>query len=259
MKADLTKTTFIVHYRKDHQDREDNLRRVLDYLNTYVDFAELILINDDKSPETNLKQIIKDKGNIQCYYLENNDVTLKARCLNIAAQQSQSGVLCFYDCDVIIRPDILEQCQNRIISGEYHHLYPFSGLFVDVHKKYLQNPITIELIKQFERDLLQIPKNDRIPGASNNQLDICHHQSPGGCNMILKSAFDKVKYDDRFKGWGFEDTDYFNRYKRAFGNKSSHTEDETAICWHMNHDNAIRNDNPYFNYNMQIYNQNCLT
>jgi predicted glycosyltransferase involved in capsule biosynthesis len=86
-------------------------------------------------------------------------------------------------------------------------------------------------------------------------IDFASSVSPGGCNMITKEAFEKIGgYDERFVGWGFEDTDFMERSQLV--NRLSRMNDNDAICWHMHHDQAIRENNPHYLNNLKIYRNN---
>jgi len=243
-KYNLPELSIILHYRKDSDDREANLRSVLTFFKETFELKEIIIVNDDKQLDTSLSDITTEHA-ITGLFLQNDSLFRKSLSFNGAAKIATGRVLAFWDVDVIIDPVFIEESYNKILSNEADHVYPFNGTFIDVQK------MTIPILKNKEFSKLYemwLSKHDSLDFASN--------QSPGGCNLISKDAFWKINgYDDRFIGWGFEDTDFYERSKKA--NKLIRIENEQAICWHMNHDNAIRMENPYFYQNMQIYNENC--
>jgi len=150
-------------------------------------------------------------------------------------------VLCFYDVDILIDPKFLKIAQDKILSGEADHVYPFNGTFVNVQK-----PLFPAFLEHF---------NFEIPNNSQEHTEFASAESPGGCNLISKEAFMKIKgYDNGFIGWGFEDTDYFERSSRV--NRVEYLKDARAICWHLDHESAIRTENPHYNNNLQIFIKN---
>jgi GT2 family glycosyltransferase len=240
----MPELAFILHYRKDSEDREQNLRNVLKFLRDNFDECHVRVVCDDTSNNFGLYKWIFDKGDIASIFLTNDDHFKKSLAFNEGAFSNIRKILCFWDVDVIIDPKFINAAYKTILEGKADHVYPFNGTFIDVNKELFP-----ELLDQ-KFDLL-----NELYRQKHEWLEFASGESPGGCNMISREAFFNIDgYDERFIGWGFEDTDFYQRSLKA--NNLMRFSDPDAICWHMHHDQAIRTENPHYMRNLQIYNEN---
>lgn len=246
MSYNLSKTSFIIHFRKDSEDRLFNLRTILRFLNG-LNSKEIIVINDDKEVDPCIRELRVEYPKVEWGFMRNEDEFKKSSAFNRAAEMATGDVLCFYDVDILIDPVYLEESQNLLMSGKTDHSYPFNGLFVDLQKEAFEDILPIF---DFPEMLLALP--ERHIGFSNHSVIVASDSSPGGVNMITREAFQRMNgFDENFIGWGFEDTDFMNRSKRV--NRVSRIEHPDAICWHLHHDNAIRTENKHYQSNLQQY------
>lgn len=243
MKYNLTDTSIIIHFRRDFIDRLNNLETIVKFLCKNFNYKEIIIINDDSVLDEGMLQFKNSKDNIIGLFYENNGAFRKADAFNAAAKIATGKILCFYDVDILIEPIFLEEAQTLILNDHYDHVYPHNGEFITVKKEVFDKILpTYDFNYMFDNQ-----KTENFEWAAGN--------SPGGCNMISMEAFNKISgYDSRFLGWGFEDSDYKNRSVRK--NRVKYMESDRAICWHLQHDNAIKAENPHYNHNYRIYIEN---
>ena len=240
-KFDVSEMIFILHYRKDSEDRERNLREVLNFLKENFN-AKVVLFHDKKDDD---KRPNISSPTYVYRFIKNNGEFRKAYCFNSAAERRSEKIFCFWDVDVIIEPENIKKAYDCLMEGKVDHVYPFNGTFIDVNEAMIPNLVN----KDFDNlyNLYQ---------KGHDWLELASTESPGGCNMITREAFEKIGgYDERFIGWGFEDTDFFHRSLKV--NRLGRITDEKAICWHMHHDQAIRLENPHYQNNLRIFNENC--
>jgi predicted glycosyltransferase involved in capsule biosynthesis len=250
-KFDLSNTSIIIHFRKDHQDRVDNLHRIVSYLCKFLNFKELIIINDNSLLDEEMRSF-KDNNKIIPLFFENHDHFKKSQCFNIGAKYATGEILCFYDVDVLIEGQYLSLAQEQILNGAFDHIYPFTGYFVNIKKSAFEHVLPTY---NFDFLLEKLPKYDL--SWTTDYLEPASNESPGGCNLISRKAFKKIGgYDERFIGWGYEDTDFLIRSRNS--NKVAYLTEKNAICWHLSHDNAIRLENPHYNNNIKVFNENRL-
>lgn len=241
----MTDLTFIVFYRRDSDDRRFNLEKSLTYITTKFPDSEVILMNDSVDYGTELKEI-KDKfPSINGFIFYNEDEFKKSFAYNAGANMAHGNVFCFWDVDVLIEDRFIKEAYDNIKSGEVDHVYPFTGLFInvlpDLYPKFLDNYDFSALLKLW---------NDKHPSA-----EFASDISPGGCNLISRKAFRLINgFDERFIGWGFEDSDFLYRSRR--NNRVKYLGDKDAICWHLHHTNAKRLENPHYNNNILLFNRN---
>lgn len=243
MKQDLTKTSIIIHFRKDFEDRVFNLKTICNYFEQYFDYKEIIVINDDKELDPAMRTLKEISPKIKGLFYENDGVYRRTSVFNLASEVAQGEVLAFYDLDVLVDAKYLAQAQSLIVNGEVDHVYPFNGEFITVKKEIFGDFLPTYNFKF----LMESKDKETVELASSN--------SCGGCNFISKVAFNRMgRYDDRFIGWGWEDVDYIRRSSRV--NRVQHIKEPDAICWHLQHDNAIKGENPYYNHNASIFQEN---
>jgi hypothetical protein len=135
-KYNLTETSFIIHFRRDSDDRIFNLKCILNYFNTYIDYKELFIINDDSELDHELENLQKKYPKISIGFFKNDDIYQRTLCFNKIATIATGKVLCFYDTDVLVKPECLQHAQKLILNGSLDHVYPYNGLFVDVKKEH---------------------------------------------------------------------------------------------------------------------------
>lgn len=244
-KSNIPELSIIIHYRKDSDDREKNLRTLLRFLSTNFITKDIIVVNDERNFNGKNPKWIQEYATLFC--IENDDEFKKSFCFNYGALAATGEVLCFWDVDVLIDPEAITEAYDDIFSRkEFDHVYPFNGTFVDVKREEIEKFIvdsTVDFSGLFE-----------AWKSGNTSYEFASGESPGGCNLISRKAFSRIEgYDHRFIGWGFEDTDFLNRSRRV--NRLKYFNDN-SVCWHTHHENAIRTENPHYNNNIRIYNEN---
>lgn len=238
--------TFVIHYRKDTEDRKHNLLTSGVYLRDKFPESEIIIVNDDKVCDEDFKESFRYVGGVKPIFLENHDEFRKSLSFNEAAKRATGNIFCFWDVDVLIRSGYIRIAYELIKDGAADHVYPFNGTFVDVQKDLFHDFLTRYNFEHIEK----------LWELKHPSLHFASGESPGGCTMISREAFERMGgYDDRFIGWGFEDTDFLYRSRKV--NKVSYLEGKNAICWHLNHENAKRLENPHYHNNLLIFNQNA--
>jgi hypothetical protein len=81
LKYNLTETSFIIHFRKDSDDRIFNLKCILNYFDTYIDYKELFIINDDSELDSELEKLKEKYPKILIGFLKNDDVSSTLVCM----------------------------------------------------------------------------------------------------------------------------------------------------------------------------------
>lgn len=245
MKTDLTKTTAIIHFRKDSDDRLFNLKTVLRFFDSFVDIGELIVINDDADLDPSMKEMKGLFPSFTYKFFKNDGVYRRCLCFNEMARTAKTPVVMFYDTDVLVKPEFLKISEGFIMTGKVDHVYPYNGIFANVKKAAFEN-----FLPDYNFKLLEESLKERELGYSNDFLEIAHTNSVGGLLMLTKEAFFRIGgYDENFIGWGGEDVDICRRSGTI--NRVSKISDTDAICWHLHHDNTIRTENPFYKDNLK--------
>jgi len=118
----------------------------------------------------------------------------------------RDGVLCLTDADLVVPPDFLRRGWEAFESGQSAFL-PYSEIV------YLNPKATDDTI----RDCC-----DKLPRP--RQLDNCSGDvfatSQGGCIWVNADLYHRIGgHDERFRGWGYEDREFFDRLVRSAGVK----------------------------------------
>jgi len=245
IKFNLLDTSFIIHFRRDSEDRVFNLRCILKYFHTFIEYGELFVINDDAEQDPELKNISIEYPNVKLVFLKNCGAYRRTECFNKTASISTKKVLCFYDTDTLIKPKYLFESQNSILNGLIDHAYPYNGMFVDVKKN------CRETLANYDFEKLESLLLERHLGYDNDDVNVIHTSSVGGIVMISKEAFSKIGgYNSNFIGWGCEDVEIERRSKTQ--NKVGRLQNEDAICWHLRHENTIRTESDNYKNNINL-------
>lgn len=247
-------TTFIIHFRQDCDDRVFNLKTVLKYLYEIVDPYEIIIINDDLNLDPIMRWVEVKYPNIKILFCENNGEFKKSYCFNSAVLHTSSDILCFYDVDVLLPLDQLLHAEKLILNNLFDHVYPFSGVFVDVKRIFFD-----KFLPKFDFEILQAEVIDDTLGFFNGNINVISDNSPGGCNLISKKAFNRIGgYDDRFVGWGFEDTDFRERSKKENSVKYLGGKCPIFHLEHTTHCDQDRSKQPHYFNNFKVYTTNKI-
>lgn len=245
MKADLKETSFIIHYRYDSEDRFYNLKTILNFFDSRIDYHELFLVNDDAEFDPELQDLLKSFPDVKVVFIKNEEVYKRPLCFKLAAGLSTGKVLCFYDIDVLIKPNILERSQKSIIDGVADHVYPYNGMFINLLKN------NISAIENYDFEKFESYLISQELGYVNDDMEVASNASMGGVYLISKEAYNRMgQHDERFLGWGFEDNEFYNRSSKV--NTIGRITTPDAVCWHIDHKNPIRMENPFIQQNAQL-------
>ncbi len=244
-KLNLLNTSFIIHFRRDSDDRVFNLRCILKYFHNFINYGELFVVNDDAEQDPEIKNISVEYPNVKLAFLKNSGSYRRTECFNKIASIATKKVLCFYDTDTLVKPKYLFQSEYSILNGIFDHVYPYNGLFVDVKKS------SRETLANYDFEKMESLLLNRHLGYDNENLNVVHNSSVGGIVMISNEAFSKIGgYNSNFIGWGCEDVEIERRSK--IQNKVGRLSNDDAICWHIHHDNTIRTESDDYKNNINL-------
>jgi predicted glycosyltransferase involved in capsule biosynthesis len=219
-------------------------------------FDEVIIINDDKQIDPTMKSIKMNQPNAKLLFCENDGEFRKSYCFNMAAEIATGDILCFYDVDVLVPWDQLKDAFNIISNGCADHVYPFNGIFIDVKKRFFDYFMSEEGINM---EVLRNEVTSTKLGFFNGNINVISDNSPGGCNVISRKAFDRIGgYDDSFIGWGFEDTDFLERSKKK--NAVTYLGFKEKYLFHLEHSSHCdqdRSKQPHYRDNHNRFIQNA--
>ncbi len=145
----------------------------------------------------------------------------KAAAVNSAAKKATRDILIIADSDIAFDTDKLESAVAMLDS------YPWVIPYED--RKELTEAQTINLIKQHS------------PSVKLSEMDftgcVNYSSGVGSINIVPRSYFEKAGgFDERFRGWGYEDNAFAMSLDTLFGN---HFRPKGSVIWHLNHPPAF--------------------
>jgi len=216
------KFTFIIGYR--HKiDRLNNLRRTLDWINSFTG-SEIILVEQDKHSKIS-------HLNLKCkhIFIKSSLPYNRSWSFNVGLKYSNSNIIVCGDSDLVMNP-------NDFIKGlqaltEYDMVSPYHSV-VDLTPQESGMPL---------EQLVQIDRPGR--GETDNQkINIS-----GGIAIFRKDALMNIGgWNEDFIGWGGED-DYQTMKVKQFLKWT----ELKARCYHLYHE-RVAPDNRFYQRTLQL-------
>jgi len=250
MKIDLSDVTLMIHFRKDIEQRLTNLETVMKFYRKYTDNLQIVIINDDHVQDPVLDRLHRTY-NCWVLFQQNSGTYWRTRAFNEASKVSKRKYLIAGDTDVFINPKyILDAIVIFKQNPNVGVVYPYNGMFV-----LLKDDISKEFIKTVD-----IKPIEKLIGTLSYELYsetenfyVANNKSKGGTVMFSREAYIACNgYNTNFIGWGFEDDEISMRYTKM-GFDIERINDNSAIAWHLPHDNTVREKHPFYNQNYQHY------
>lgn len=130
-KIDLTDVTWIIPVKFDHQDREDNLNIVLDWLQARFDTN---IIVGEQGSERHFQYV--EKRGVQYMYFE-MEMFHRTRMLNLMTVAAPTNIIINHDADVVLTIQGVIEAVGLLRRGN-PFVYPYSGAFLRIPKQYHQ-------------------------------------------------------------------------------------------------------------------------
>jgi len=174
-------------------NRDIFLDKFLDMLKkqTYKNFELNILETSNLDSSISIIKKYSNLFSINCWLLHTKFVD-RTKSLNFLVKQSKGDVICVVDVDVMKSPEYLEEVNLKISKNN----------FLIQYVKYLDQRNTFYFIKnQFDFEIIsEKVKEQQTKTGGKSQIS------------IFKNIFLEIGgFDERFFGWGYEDSDLFFR------------------------------------------------
>ena len=217
--------TYIIGYRH-KPDRINNLRKTLDWINSFSN-VEVLLIEQDKHSKI-------EELNLKCkhIFIKSEMPYNRSWSFNVGLKYSQSNIIVFGDSDLIMKPDDfikgLKSLENYDMISPYHSV-------ID---------LTPEESNLNFNNIIEINRPGRGE-VDNQKINIS-----GGISMFRKEAIEKIAgWNEQFIGWGGEDDFQTIKVKKLL--KWSELE---AKCYHFWHQRE-QPDMTYYKRTLQLLSQ----
>lgn len=225
-RIDLSDVTFMIPYKRDHQDREDNLRLSISMIRKH--FHTQVIIFEQNGRTT---------GGIGESYIYNDDLKVFHRTfmLNEMCNKTITKIIVNWDADVIVPPAQIYESVRRIRDDEADMVYPYDGRFARVTRDNFNNVYSSQDIGCLAGKMFK----GMIPGD---------RKSVGGALVMKKEAFIAAGMEnENFISYGPEDVERLYRFE-MLGFRVAKTK---GVLYHMDHyiGQDSGSDHPYFKGN----------
>jgi len=172
----------------------------------------------------------------------------RSQARNIGINKSVSEYIVFLDDDIILPPTSIEICIDRI-SQDY--------FCCGAHRRYLSMDISVENLNSLVRnedwqDIDELANDQQLmdSGYKERFRHFPHQSAFISCfGIVPRKIALEVSFDENYKGWGLEDTDYMRRLLNVIGFRSS---GEVTI-YHIDHLVSPYIWNDHWGKNFELY------
>ena len=200
--------SFIVHYRKDTEERLDNLHIVYEYYKVIYPNCEFIFVEDDS--EKTIEHLVKEGDT---YVFFNNDgVYRKCEAYNIGFKASSNDIVCFLDIDCLVSINSLLTSIKALKSVKDALIIGYNGVAIYIEYNLKNATQHLTGINLFNSLTLNVDKTNITSLYNNKYYTIGNTEAVGGCVIALRDTIDKVNgFNPNFIGWGYEDNEMISR------------------------------------------------
>ena len=247
-------SSVICFYRKDSEDRERNLKILLDfYHKNYEGFQFIVMEQYEESSNI----IFKDYPNVLHEYVPEIAFSWnKMIAYNEGVKNSFYENLIFNDVDVIFNPLAVKESLDVLSRDTKKVILPSDGHFVCI-KEPVTEKFKEDLTYKFLFDHIDLEKYNTLYAEDEN-FSIGSTNSPGGGFITKKrNIFNCNGFNTHFKGWGYEDNETLIRFNkmgftvaRLAGQNINLAENP---LFHLDHKNVERESNPHYKVNENIF------
>lgn len=197
------KASLIFYYKKDSQDRENNLSAVLSYYSKHAPGIEIQILEEGLEPTLKLNGI----PSIKYTFWKETGKYRRTEAFNEMTKTTTKEVLVFHDVDVFAHPSSLAMSIAECATNGNICL-PYNGTVVNVAKPYHSR-----IVNGDPNSLgALVPPTSTGLLYSNPMYTVLGRYSVGGIVCMHRNAYNIVGgYNPNFKGWGFEDNELVAR------------------------------------------------
>lgn len=155
----------------------------------------------------------------------------RSKSRNVGVQLSSSEYVLFSDDDVIAGDDALALAVDLASARSFSCGAIRRFLSLHIPREQISALVHAKDWEAIDR----IANDTRVPGIGSKVgfRGLQYHSSYVGCfGMVPRWAFDEAgRFDERYEGWGLEDTDLMRRLVRLVGHRSL----KRSTVWHVDH------------------------
>lgn len=186
----INQVAYILTYRKSNPTREHNLKTLIGYLFRNFGFElEAHIVEQDSQTRFDVNL----PSNFKHTFVPNSGFFNRSWGLNVGAKISNKPILIFGDADTLLKPDLLVDAITSV-NNDVESLRPYQTW-----------------IWMNENDSLAFNREYNFDSINQDNLSL--EAGPGAGMLIVRRALHERcgGWDERFEGWGPEDTAYAHK------------------------------------------------
>ena len=202
--------TFIIHLRKDTEERAKNVDIVITYYKSILPTCKFIVVEDDKIQNF---VYLKDDERVQYIHFYNEGQHNKCKGYNIGLNSCETDIVCFLDIDCIVSKQNIDKTINTLENT--------NGLYIGYNGVAIYFNYTVKSkitnVTESLYDFLEsfIDTTNIRTGYTNEHYHVANTKAIGGVLLGKRQTFiDIGGFNPNFKGWGYEDNEIIIRAKK---------------------------------------------
>jgi len=206
----MSDITFIIHLRKDTEERAKNVDIVIAYYKNILPTCKFIVIEDDKIQNF---EYLKDDKRIQYIYFYNEGQHNKCKGYNIGLRGCTTDIVCFLDIDCIVSKQNIEKTINTL-EDTGGICIGYNG--IAIYFNYTVKDKIIDITESLYDFLVSFIDTANIQtGYTNEHYHVANTKAVGGVLFGKRQTFiDIGGFNPNFKGWGYEDNEIIVRARK---------------------------------------------
>ena len=200
-KIELTDTTFIIPFKRDFKERQQNLEILINYISKNFLTNIVVFEFDVASIQKDVLSTLKYKTNLTWYFCKSNKMFSRTIVTNFCIDKIDTPVIVLNDVDCISSNVLAYKlCETKIINNEIDLIHPFCS-----------PPGTISYSQKDKDELVE---NDFVL-KPNDSFEIEQLSPPGGIVFINKSKYHDIGNENiYFISYSPEDCERIYRFSK---------------------------------------------
>lgn len=241
MLKDLSRTTFIIPLKIEHTDRLRNAKTVLNFLNKHVK-TKVFIFEVNELAQTAMP-FIRGLENLEIshWIAPTESAFHRTKYLNIMLDKVETPVVVNYDIDVILDPDNMVACQDRILNGEADVIYPYELGYGQ-----------IQVLEKFDYEEFE-KSGYNINYINEGNCTNKHQAECGHCIFFNTDVYRKLGGEnEEFVSYGPEDKERMYRFQQL-GKRVEWREGHFVYHFEHYRGNDSWVTNPHFQGNWKVF------
>jgi len=202
--------TFIIHLRKDTEERALNVNIIINYYRQVVPNCKFIIVEDDKVFNFDYLAKYDDINYMQLYNYAHHK---KCEGYNLGLKHADTEIVCFLDIDCITSKENIYKAIDTVKSSKGLCIgYNGVCVYFSYKAKKLINTVDGNLYDTLDQ---LVDKDSLVLNHTTENYHIANTRAVGGVLYGYKETFNQIGgFNSNFKGWGYEDNEIILRSNR---------------------------------------------